>query len=94
MAGNEIILNMMNHQYFRNGELVNCIYEFSKRLRLPENEELQQKEWDQHPFVGRVFNNVLKKLQTFNVSISILKIKILAKTSHHRSHRFRQNKLQ
>lgn len=68
MPGNEIILNMMNHKYFRNGELVNCIYEFSKRLQLPENEELLQKEWDQHPYVGKVFNIILQKLPTFNVN--------------------------
>jgi len=69
MPGNEIILNMLNHQFFKNSELVNCVYEFSKRLHLPENEELMEKEWDQHPYVGKVFNIVLKKLPTFNVKI-------------------------
>ncbi len=67
MPGNEIILNMMNHHFFRNGELVSCVYEFSKRLQLPENQEFREKEWDQHPYVRKVFKMILQKLPSFNV---------------------------
>jgi hypothetical protein len=69
MPGNEIIFNMMNHQFFRNGELVSCLYEFSKRLQLPENQEFKENDWDKHPYVGKTFKMILQKLPSFNVRL-------------------------
>lgn len=71
MTGNEILLNMLNVKYFRNSELVNAFYEFSKRIKLPENEELSNVKWTQHPYFRRVFQRIIMKMPTLNVRIII-----------------------
>ncbi len=69
MTGNEILVNMMNVGYFRNSELVNCFYEFSKRLQLPQNKELKEKiNWAQHPYFSKVYRRLILKMPVLNVN--------------------------
>jgi len=70
MTGNEILYNMTNYEHFRNGELVNCIYEFSKRVNLPENmehDQLKNTKWIKHSFVRPLYRRLVDKLPTLNV---------------------------
>jgi hypothetical protein len=70
MTGNEILFNMTNYEHLRNGELVNCLYEFSKRVNLPENQESQQikdTRWLKHSFVRPLYRRLVEKLPTLNV---------------------------
>jgi hypothetical protein len=67
MTGNEILLNMMNVKHFRNSELVNAFFEFSKRVKLPENDELSNVKWTHHPYFKRVFQHVVWKMPSLNV---------------------------
>jgi hypothetical protein len=67
MTGNEILLNMKNYEYFRQGELVNAFYELSKRVNLKENEDLGKKEWTRHPYVAPLYRKLIRKMFTYNV---------------------------
>lgn len=72
MTGNEILYNMTNYNHFRNSELVNCLYEFSRRLELPENQEekeLRTYNWVEHDFVAPLYRNLVFNLPRFNVLI-------------------------
>jgi hypothetical protein len=69
MSGNEILLNMTNFEYFRNGEIVNSIMELGKRTHLPQNKDLTENNWDEHPYAGKVVKELVKRLPTFNVNI-------------------------
>lgn len=78
MSGNEILYNMSNYSYFRNGELVNSLYEFSKRVNLPENLEdqtLRQTKWERHSFVEPVYRQLVSKFPNFNVKLSLFLVK-------------------
>lgn len=68
MSGNEILLNMTNCKYFRHGELVNAVYELSKRIQLPENKGIECN-WNEHPYLGESLKLMNKKLMIFNVNI-------------------------
>lgn len=68
MPGNEIILNMVHVKYFSNAELVNSLYELTKRLRLKENSELQAHQWENHPYVGEVIATICKKFHNLNLN--------------------------
>ena len=78
MSGNEILLNMKNAEHFRHGELCNSLYELSRRIDLPANEKIKDFEWEKHEYVKRTLNNVLLKLNNFNVNLffNILKSQI------------------
>ncbi len=68
---------MVNVKHFRNSELVNSFYEFSKRLNMPENQEIKNSmRWTTHVYFKFVFKRVLLKMPTLNVSglISIMRI--------------------
>lgn len=67
MSGNEILLNMINVKYFRNGELVNAFNEFSKRINLQENKDLQKENWIEHPYFVNVFRRIMIHMNSFNV---------------------------
>lgn len=63
---------MTNYEHFRNGELVNCIYEFSKRVNLPENmehDQLKNTKWIKHTFVRPLYRRLVDKLPTLNVKL-------------------------
>jgi hypothetical protein len=71
MSGNEILYNMTNYSHFRNGELVNSLYEFSKRVNLPENledETLRKTKWEKHSYVEPVYKQLVYKFPNFNVN--------------------------
>ena len=75
MCGNEILLNMTNYEHFRNGELINCFYEFSKRVNLPENKDItlvKDSKWIAHPFVKPLYNRVVFYLPRLNVQIFLI----------------------
>ncbi len=77
MTGNEILYNMTNYEHLRNGEIVSCLYEFSKRVNLPENREtklLKEIKWIKHLFVKPLYNRLVFKLPTLNVSLYSNKI--------------------
>jgi hypothetical protein len=70
MTGNEILYNMTNFKYFRNSELVNCLYEFSRRLELPENQEdnqVRKFDWLQHDYYKPVYKEIIWKMPRMNV---------------------------
>jgi hypothetical protein len=67
MSGNEILLNMRNVENFRNGELVNSLYELSKRIHLPENSEFLKYNWEEHPYVKEVLIHIRRRVMIFNV---------------------------
>jgi len=72
MSGNEILYNMTNCDYFRNGEMVNCLYEFSKRVNLPENREdksIRETDWVSHSFLRPIYQRILLKLPHLNVNL-------------------------
>ena len=41
MCGNEILLNLQNLKYFRLTERINCFYELTHRILLPENKNIR-----------------------------------------------------
>lgn len=70
MCGNEILYNMTNHVHFRNTELINSVYEFSRRLQLPENQNdkfLANYDWLKHPYFKRIFKDINNRIPIFNV---------------------------
>ncbi len=61
---------MTNFKFFRNSELVNCLYEFSRRLELPENQEdqsLRKYNWLEHEYFAPVYNEIVWKMHRMNV---------------------------
>lgn len=67
MSGNEILLNMRNADFFRNSELCNSLYELSRRVNLPTNKNVNV-EYESHDYVKNAINNVLRKINNFNVN--------------------------
>lgn len=59
MSGNEILLNLENSEFLRNGELVNALHELSKRR----NQD--QHDWEVHPYTKLAFDQVKKRLPGF-----------------------------
>ena len=52
MGGNEILLNLDNHDNLRNGELVSGLYELSKR------DKDQEFDWNTHPITVKCINDL------------------------------------
>ena len=67
MSGNEILLNMQNSQHFRNAELSNALYELSRRISLPANENHKEHNWEKHEYVKICVKHLLTRINTFNV---------------------------
>lgn len=67
MAGNEILYNMINSQYFRTCELVHCFNEFSKRIILPQNKDFKDYDWDQHEYVKNTVDLLQKRFACLNL---------------------------
>lgn len=70
MSGNEILLNMQNSEHFRNSELSNALYELSRRIYLPVNENFKEYNWERHEYVKHCMKVLLKRINTFNVNKS------------------------
>ena len=70
MSGNEILYNMTNYKYFRNTEIINSIYEFSRRLELPENKQeksLNNYNWLNHGYFAPMFKELVWRIPRLNV---------------------------
>jgi hypothetical protein len=60
MSGNEILLNLENSQYLRNGELINALLELGKR---PGQEKF---DWEVHPYTKLALDQIRKRMAMFN----------------------------
>ena len=59
MSGNEILLNLENSEYLRNGELINALLELSKR------KGQEQHDWEVHPYTEIALEQVKKRIAQF-----------------------------
>lgn len=59
MSGNEILLNMENAEFFRDGELINSLIELSRRNGQEEHD------WEVHPYTKAAIDEVYKRLDGF-----------------------------
>jgi hypothetical protein len=74
MTGNEIILNLSNCEYFRHSELINGIYEISKRMNLKVNEDVINYDIVNHPYIGKALAEAKKKMFNFKVNFKLTQV--------------------
>jgi len=60
MSGNEIILNLDNHENLRNGEIISGLLELGKR------DKEQKFDWNQHPVTAKSIADLKKRLGLLN----------------------------
>jgi hypothetical protein len=67
MAGNEIILNMSNSEYFRDSELINGLYELGLRVNLNVNNDVKDYDIVNHPYIGKALTRAAKRMDNLKV---------------------------
>lgn len=60
MSGNEILLNLDNHENLRHSELVSGLYELSKRDREAEHD------WNNHPISAKCIADLKNRIPRLN----------------------------
>ena len=60
MTGNELVLNLENAEFLRDGELVNSLIELSKR----KNQD--QHDWEVHPYTKLALDEIIKRVPGFS----------------------------
>ena len=60
MSGNEIILNLDNHENLANSELVSGLLELGKR------DKTQKFDWNAHPITYKCMSDIRQRLPGFN----------------------------
>lgn len=60
MSGNEILLNLDNHENLRHSELISGLYELSKRDKEGEHD------WNNHPITAKCISDLKSRIPRLN----------------------------